>query len=82
MPIRSLLVLLIVAAMALAGCGRRGSLEAPDRADAVSNPAQQTTSPVPGEPLLTGPLSPGAQEPAEARPTTAPERRFFLDFLL
>lgn len=82
MPIRALAILLTVAAI-VTGCGRRGSLEAPeDRADAVSNPAQQPTSPVPGEPLLAGPLSPGAQEPAEARPAAAPERRFFLDFLL
>ena len=81
MPIRILAVLLL-AAIALAGCGRRGALEPPEPAEAVSNPAQQTTSPVPGQPLLTGPVSPGAQEPAEAGPTAAPERRFFLDFLL
>jgi hypothetical protein len=37
---------------------------------------------VPGDPLLTDAVSPGAQEPAEAAPEAAPPRRFFLDFLL
>ena len=76
------LLFILIASLALSACGRRGSLEAPDRADSVSNPVEQTTSPVPGEPLLTDPISPGAQEPAEAAPDAAPRRRFFLDFLL
>ena len=76
------LLFVLIASLALAGCGRRGALEAPDRADAVSNPVEQTTSPVPGEPLFTDPVSPGAQEPAEAAPAAAPRRSFFLDFLL
>ncbi len=81
MPIRTLAIILI-ATTALAGCGRRGSLEAPGEAEAVSSLAAQTTSPIPGEPLLTGPVSPGAQEPPRAAPATAPQRRFVLDFLL
>jgi predicted small lipoprotein YifL len=81
MPIRRLMILLLAATL-LSGCGRRGPLEPPDRAESVANPVEQATSPVPGDPLLTDPVSPGAQEPAEARPDTAPRRRFLLDFLL
>jgi predicted small lipoprotein YifL len=76
------LLFILIASLAVSACGRRGPLEAPDRADSVSNPVEQTTSPVPGEPLFTDPVSPGAQEPAEAAPDAAPRRRFFLDFLL
>jgi predicted small lipoprotein YifL len=76
------LFIVLIASLALSACGGRGPLEAPDRADSVSNPVQQTTSPVPGEPLLTDAISPGAQEPAEAAPDPAPRRRFVLDFLL
>jgi predicted small lipoprotein YifL len=81
MLIRALLTLFLALAV-LTACGRRGALEPPDRADSVSNPVEQTTSPVPGDPLLTDAISPGAQEPAEAAPEAAPPRRFFLDFLL
>jgi predicted small lipoprotein YifL len=76
------LLFILIASLAVSACGRRGPLEAPDRADFVSNPDEQTTSPVPGDPLLTDAVSPGAQEPAEAAPEAAPPRRFFLDFLL
>jgi predicted small lipoprotein YifL len=81
MQIRALVILFLALSL-LTACGRRGALEAPDRAESVSNPDEQTTSPVPGEPLLTDAISPGAQEPAEAAPEAAPPRRFFLDFLL
>jgi predicted small lipoprotein YifL len=81
MPIRTLAVFL-AAAVALAACGRRGALEPPGSAGDIPSPAQQTTAPVPGDPLLTAPVSPGAQEPAAARAETAPPRRFLLDFLI
>jgi predicted small lipoprotein YifL len=81
MPIRTLAILL-AAAVVIAACGRRGALEPPGSADEVASPAQQTTAPVPGDPLLTAPVSPGAQEPAGARRETAPARPFLLDFLI
>jgi predicted small lipoprotein YifL len=81
MPIRTLVILLAVA-VALAACGRRGALEPPGSADDVASPAAQTTAPVPGDPLLTAPVSPGAQEPAAARRETTPARPFVLDFLI
>jgi predicted small lipoprotein YifL len=68
MLIRSLLVLTL-AATAVAGCGRRGSLEAPGEAQAVAAP-------------IAGSPSPGAIEPQPARPAAAPERRFLLDPLI
>jgi predicted small lipoprotein YifL len=73
MPVRSLIIILLVAA-ALSGCGRRGPLEDPG--------VPPATTPAPAG-IGISPLDPGApaviQEPA-AEP--APRRRFFLDFLL
>jgi predicted small lipoprotein YifL len=73
MPVRSLIILLVAAAV-LSGCGRRGPLEDP------GEPAAATPAPAG---IGTSPLDPGAptdiQEPA-AQP--APRRQFFLDFLL
>jgi predicted small lipoprotein YifL len=75
MPVRSLIIVLLVAA-ALTGCGRRGGLEERGVAPAAA------TSPAPAG-TGASPLDPGApgviQEPA---PPLAPKRRFFLDFLL
>jgi predicted small lipoprotein YifL len=74
------LALLLIAAIAVAGCGRRGALEEPGEpgAEAVSAPA-----PRPGAtPVTADGASPGATEPPEARPGAAPERRFFLDPLI
>jgi predicted small lipoprotein YifL len=73
MPLRTLILVALVAA-AVAGCGRRGSLDAPG----------ETTTLAPGAGSASTTLdtaSPGAQEPEPAQPP-APERRFFLDFLL
>jgi predicted small lipoprotein YifL len=68
MPIRALLLILL-AASALTGCGRRGALEAPPAPD-VSAIAGQTDpaaaaaegepAPVPGSGALEQPYSPGA----------------------
>jgi hypothetical protein len=74
MPLRNLIIILLAAA-ALSGCGRRGGLEDPSAPPAVGTPAPAGAG--------ISPLDPGApaiiQEPA-AEP--APKRRFFLDFLL
>jgi hypothetical protein len=82
MPIRTL-VILVLAAAALGGCGRRGSLEAPGTV------ATDGTAPAPLSDGIS-PLDPGAPAPAShAAPTgqlpappAQPKRRFFLDFLL
>jgi predicted small lipoprotein YifL len=74
MPVRTLIIVLLAAA-ALAGCGRRGPLEAPDARPA----AGLVTAP----PTNVSPLDPGSTVvpvPREEQP--APRRRFFLDFLL
>ena len=75
MLVRSLLIV-VLAVAALTGCGRRGSLEEPGVA-----PTAATSPAPPGS--GASPLDPGApaviQEPAVE---PAPQRRFFLDFLL
>ena len=72
MLIRAILVF-AVAALAMAGCGRRGELEPPGSTAADS---------VPGPEAMLTPASPGATEPPEQAPAAAPERRFFLDPLI
>ena len=67
MPIRTLIIVVLAAAV-IAGCGRRGPLEAPDAA-AVEVPA-------PAAGALDAPA------PAAPPPEPEPQRRFFLDFLL
>lgn len=67
MPIRTLIIIFLAVAT-LAGCGRKGLLEAPP------------PKPVAAPPLSTGPAEP-AMAPAAA-PAPAGPRRFFLDFLL
>jgi hypothetical protein len=76
MPVRTLIIVLLSVA-ALAGCGRRGSLEEP------GTPATGTIAAPPGSGI--SPLDPGSP-PVAAPPQSvsqpAPERRFLLDFLL
>jgi predicted small lipoprotein YifL len=77
MPIRTMLIILLAAAI-LAGCGRRGSLEAPG---AVAT----EQSAVPLAPDGISPLDPGSNAfgaEDEPLPTSPPQRRFLLDFLL
>lgn len=77
----ALLVLLI--ALAVAGCGRRGALQEPGSPDAAVAPALSEPTLAPGgQGSLLDAQSPGSQEPAEDRPAAAPERRFFLDPLI
>jgi len=76
MPIRTLIILLLAAAAA-SGCGRRGNLEAPGAAVAEDSTARA----LPSDGI--SPLDPGSSAAAEqAEPVPAPRRRFFLDFLL
>ena len=73
MPIRFILIALI-ACVALAGCGRRGNLDAPGELQAEEAPFEQT--------LIEAAASPGATEPPETRPVDGPDRPFFLDPLI
>jgi predicted small lipoprotein YifL len=63
----------LAAALALAGCGRRGPLELPPSA-AIDSPQVAGQPPSPPGMLPSGePIPP---------PANAPKKRFFLDFLL
>jgi len=81
MPIRAL-ILILLAALAVSGCGRRGSLEEPASVGAVSDDAAGAAG-TGVSPLDPGSRPPGAAPAATATPQQpAPRRRFFLDFLL
>lgn len=90
MPMFRLTLLTLALVAALAGCGRRGALEDPDRDDAVLLPPRSGAALVPaapndaaaGELSTLDPGSPGAQEQTEARPDAVPARRFLLDPLI
>jgi predicted small lipoprotein YifL len=73
MPIRALIIVLVTLA-ALAGCGRRGDLEAPGA----------TTSTSTAPPSNVSPLDPGSVPATpEQQPIEPPPRRhFILDYLL
>jgi predicted small lipoprotein YifL len=80
MHLRAALIVLM-AGLVLAGCGRRGGLEAPPRAGAAAVPADAV--PTAGEPAgVADGQSPGSTEPAAARPAAAPDRPFILDPLI
>ena len=75
MPFR-IALFAVMAALVLSGCGRRGDLEDPNRADdaALAEAATPGTSDF---------ASPGAVAPDPGRPQdTAPERPFVLDPLI
>ena len=73
MPIRAIIVVALIACAA-SGCGRRGSLEDPGSAEPVLAPAETSAAGF-------GDFLPEANDP-NAPPPPAPQRRFFLDFLL
>ncbi|MGH6922443.1 MAG: lipoprotein [Propylenella sp.] len=76
MPVRSLIIV-VLAAVAVSGCGRRGGLEAPGAV------AEDTAQALPEDGI--SPLDPGSSvvgAPAEPQAAPPPRRRFFLDFLL
>jgi hypothetical protein len=76
MPIR-MLIIVALAAVAVAGCGRRGGLEPPGTV------AEEAAQALPEDGI--SPLDPGSSvvgEPADLQPAPPPRRRFFLDFLL
>jgi hypothetical protein len=73
MPIRTLIIVAL-AACAVSGCGRRGSLEGPETPESTLAPEE------PAAPAF-GSLLPAAEAP-EAPPPPVQERPFFLDFLL
>jgi predicted small lipoprotein YifL len=88
MPTRTLIALLVVAA-ALSGCGRRGPLEPPPRAGAVSSePAIPSARPEGVSPLDPGSSPDDSIIPREQNANrepgapAAPKKHFFLDFLL
>lgn len=86
--------MLIVVAIALGACGRRGSLEAPPGSTSAASPSSPTAASrlTPGiagssarlDPARTDPLSsqvrPGEGE--EEPPVPAPDRPFILDAIL
>lgn len=78
-----------IAAVTLAGCGRKGGLDAPPSSLPASPEPQSNMSPSPGEsgpgfmgPNLAGPLagSPPPQQTAQSTPP--PKKSFFLDWLI
>ena len=85
------ILLVIMAAVSVAGCGRRGALEEPREPDAAATvaPGMPGGVVVPiapnaaaaGEHSTLDPGSPGAQDPAEGRPVDG-SGRFFLDPLI
>ena len=73
MPLR-FFVVIALAFLAGAGCGRRGALE---------DPAAAAADPTLDSPSRLGAISPGAQDPRPVRPgPAAPPRRFVLDPLI
>jgi predicted small lipoprotein YifL len=76
MPLRTLIIILLAAA-ALSGCGRRGSLEAP------GEPSPRAGS-YGAPPADVSPLDPGSvpATPEQQQLQPPPRRRYFLDFLL
>lgn len=66
-------MVLVATGLVLAGCGRRGALEAPP--GAVAAPVEQ-----PADPLTMAPL-PAAERPVDPGPAVR-DRPFFLDALL
>ncbi len=78
MPRRTLVIALI-AVLALAGCGRRGSLDAPGATPAATAPQ---TEAAPGSGL--SPLDPGSDSDGKATtpPAKSPQKHFILDFLI
>lgn len=84
MPIRALIIVVLAAAM-LAGCGRRGGLEYPKQPETTIAPTAGDADVAPGSDATTANASPGSQSPEAAitpRAPGKPKRRFFLDFLL
>lgn len=86
MPIRTLIIVVVAAAL-VAGCGRRGALEAPDGPDATLTPGIAETSLAPGSDLPAEELdaAEGGVPLADTQVNEEPvprKGRFFLDFLL
>jgi len=77
MPLRTLIIVLL-AVVALAGCGRRGNLEPPGGQPAAA--AGPYGAPV----TDVSPLDPGSVPalPEQRQIQPPPRRRFFLDYLL
>lgn len=68
-------ILAVMLALALAGCGRKGPLEAP----AAAVPTAEETKKADEKAILT----PMPKQPAETKTTpAAPNKPFFLDFIL
>ena len=75
----------LAAALALAGCGRKGPLEAPPSAS-IAQPIEHEPSlgEAPNDPMVSGyvrPPQPQAVQPGVAQ-QPPPKRSFFLDWLL
>ena len=75
MPIRPLIII-VLAALLLGGCGRKGSLQEPGTPDAATLSAT-------AEDVVPANAEAEANVPGGVEsPPPAPPRRFFLDFLL
>ena len=79
MQLRTLIVLVILACC-LSGCGRRGSLEAPSAPETTVAP--ESVAETPSAPALGDLLPASGPEDPEVPPVRGPDRPFFLDFLL
>lgn len=75
MPFRTATLMIVLAALAVSGCGRRGALEDPAGPDAAAAEAAA----IPGN---ADNASPGAMAPEAERPPRAPQRSFILDPLI
>ncbi len=83
---RVALVAALAATLGLAGCGRKGPLDAPPTAN-LTDPHPMTPRPSLGEasdnigPSLE-PVRPTASDSASGTPQSPPKKTFFLDFLI
>jgi len=83
-PARLAVIAPLALVLALAACGRKGPLDAPPSAAIVQPPpAEPALGEAPIDPMFSGYVrapQPEAVQPGPRQP--APQRRFFLDWLL
>ena len=78
---RLALVGVALAALTLAGCGRKGPLDPPPGASMVSEPTSGPVAPTTADPLIAAPGQ-TSENPNRATAPAGPNKRIFLDNLL